>query len=180
VTTLARDLDSRRRRLPPAGGLEVVPGGLARAAADRLAALTARGAGAASAMIHLSDGPHMRLIGGFNLPDGFLPMQQVPVPQTLAGLVRQSRLPLVISDLARDERVPPGAPARVVGIRAYAGFPVLYPGSEVVGVCAVMDYLPRDWSPAELAAADDGAQACTAFVAERRARDAEREQRNAA
>jgi len=178
VTTLARDPESRQRRLLPAGDVEVAPGGLARTAADRLAALTARGAAAASAMIHLSDGPHMRLIGGYNLPDGFLPMQQVPVPLTLAGLVRQSRIPLVIPDLAEDVRVPPDAPARLVGIRAYAGFPVRDPLGEVVGVCAVMDYVPREWTPVQLAAADDGAQACTAFVAERRARDAEREQRH--
>jgi two-component system phosphate regulon sensor histidine kinase PhoR len=88
------------------------------------------------------------------------------------------RVPLVIPDLTVDKRVPPDAPVRSVGIRAYAGFPVKDPAGEVVGVCAVMDYLPREWSPMQLAAADDGAQACTAFVAERRARDAEREQRH--
>jgi two-component system phosphate regulon sensor histidine kinase PhoR len=184
VTALARRTESRPRRMPPetcpvpVGGVEVVPGGLARSAANRLAALTARGSGAASAMIHLADGPHMRLIGGYALPVGFLPMQQVPVPLTLAGLVLHSRLPVVISDLLADSRVPSEAPARSVGIRAYAGFPVRDPLGEVVGVCAVMDYIPRDWSPMQLAAADDGAQACTAFVAERRARDAEREQRH--
>ncbi|HEY0535867.1 MAG TPA: ATP-binding protein [Actinoplanes sp.] len=162
----------------PTGGVEVTPGGLARSAADRLASLTARGAGAASAMIHLADGPHMRLIGGYALPIGFLPMQQVPVPHTLAGLVVHNRFPLVISDLLIDSRVPAGSPARAVGVRAYAGFPVRDPVGEVVGVCAVMDFVPRDWTPMQLAAADDGAQACTAFVAERRARDAEREQRH--
>ena len=47
--------------------IELSPGGLGRSAADRLAALTARGAGAASAMIHLAEGPHMRLIGGYAL-----------------------------------------------------------------------------------------------------------------
>jgi two-component system phosphate regulon sensor histidine kinase PhoR len=200
VTTLARDSESRHRRVRPEAGwplpdnwnhlangpmvdagtasLEVSPGGLARSAADRLASLTARGSGAASAMIHLAEGPHMRLIGGYSLPAGFLPLQQVPMPLTLAGLVLHFRFPLVIPDLAVDSRVPAEAPARSVGIRAYAGFPVRDPAGEVVGVCAVMDYVPREWTPMQLAAADDGAQACTAFVAERRARDAEREQRH--
>jgi two-component system phosphate regulon sensor histidine kinase PhoR len=184
VSTLAHDAESRSRRPRPdkfsllAGGLELMPGGLTRTAADRLAALTARGAGAASAMIHLVEGPHMRLIGGFALPAGFLPMQQVPMPITLAGLVLRYRFPLVIPDLAADPRVPADAPARTVGVRAYAGFPVKDPSGEVVGVCGVMDYEPREWSPMQLAAADDGAQACTAFVAERRARHAEREQRH--
>ena len=158
--------------------VEVTPGGLARSAADRLAALTARGAGAVSAMIHLADGPHMRLIGGYQLPTGFLPMQQVPMSLTLAGLVMRFRYPLIIPDLGADSRVPADAPARSVGIRAYAGFPVRDPAGEVVGVCAVMDYVPREWTSMQLASADDGAQACTAFVAERRARDSEREQRH--
>jgi two-component system phosphate regulon sensor histidine kinase PhoR len=188
VSTLARGTESRfprddgrpeERMLPEhMAALEVTPGGLARSAADRLAALTARGAGAASAMIHLAEGPHMRLIGGYRLPSGFLPMQQVPMSLTLAGLVMHFRYPLVIPDLAADPRVPVDAPARVVGLRAYAGFPVKDSGGEVVGVCSVMDYLPREWTPMQLAAADDGAQACTAFVAERQARDAEREQRH--
>ncbi len=100
------------------GSVEVAPGGLARSAADRLAALTARGAGAASAMIHLIEGPHMRLIGGYQLPSGFLPMQQVPMSLTLAGVVMHVRYPLVIPDLANDSRVPTDAPARTVGLRA--------------------------------------------------------------
>jgi two-component system phosphate regulon sensor histidine kinase PhoR len=195
VSIVARDTESRPSLVrPPTGNrthpdngamvdagaasLEATPGGLARSAAGRLAALTARGAGAASAMIHLAEGPHMRLIGGYALPAGFLPMQQVPMPLTLAGMVMRLRYPVVIPDLAADKRLPPEAPARSVGIRAYAGFPVRDPLGEVVGVCAVMDYVPREWTPMQLAAADDGAQACTAFVAERRARDAEREQRH--
>jgi two-component system, OmpR family, phosphate regulon sensor histidine kinase PhoR len=191
VSTVARDMENRLRRVHPltpaescamvdagAASVELVPNGLGRSAADRLAALTARGAGAASAMIHLAEGPHMRLIGGYALPAGFLPMQQVPMPLTLAGLVMHFRFPLVIPDVTADKRVPREAPVRAVGIRAYAGFPVKDPAGEVVGVCAVMDYVAREWTPMQLAAADDGAQACTAFVAERRARDAEREQRH--
>jgi two-component system phosphate regulon sensor histidine kinase PhoR len=189
VSTLARETESRpRRMLPetkrleacpmPEGGLELAPGSLTRSAADRLAALTARGAGAASAMIHLAEGRHVRLIGGYALPAGFLPLQQVPVPLTMAGLVLRNRIPLVVTDVAGDPRIPVECPARSVGIRAYAGFPVRDPSGEVVGVCAVMDYLPRDWTSIQLAAADDGAQACTAFVAERRALDAERRQRH--
>ncbi len=42
----------------------------------------------------------------------------------------------------------------------------------------MMDYVPREWTSMQLAAADDGALACTAFVAERRSRESEREQRH--
>src|SRR4051794_18661310 len=108
----------------PVAALEMRPGGVSQAAADRLAALTARGAGARSALIHLVDGRQMCLIGGHELPPGFERMQPVPVSATLAGLVLQSRFPVIIRDVDTDARVPLDAPARVVGIRSYAGFPV--------------------------------------------------------
>ncbi|WP_203782829.1 ATP-binding protein [Paractinoplanes rishiriensis] len=150
---------------------------MSRVAADRLAALTEGGARAACAMIHLAEGRNMRLIGGHNLPPGFEPMQQVPMSSTLAGLLLRTGFPLVISDVEADDRVPPDAPVRAVGIRSYAGFPVRDPAGEIVGVCAVMDYQTRHWQPDELTAVDNGAQACAAFVAEQRAHEAEHQQR---
>ncbi|WP_305790010.1 ATP-binding protein [Symbioplanes lichenis] len=157
--------------------MEMVPGGLSLTAADRLAALTARATGARCAMIHLAEGRHTRLIGGHNMPPGFDRMSQVPRSTTLAGIVLRTGYPIVVSDTLTDERVPEDAPVLTVGLRSYAGFPVRAPGGEIVGVCAVMDYEPREWQPDELAAVDEGAQACTAFVAEQRAREAEQQQR---
>ncbi|GGQ75246.1 GAF domain-containing sensor histidine kinase [Couchioplanes azureus] len=161
----------------PVAAVEMAPGGMSRTAADRLAALTTRGARAACAMIHLVEGRNLRLIGGHHMPQGFEPMQDVPMSATLGGVLLRTGFPVVVSDVDADERVPVDAPVRAVGIRSYAGFPVRDPDGAIVGVCAVMDYQPRQWQPDELTAVDDGAQACTAFVAEQRAREAEQEQR---
>lgn len=161
----------------PAAVMEVAPGGMSRTAADRLAALTVRGARAACAMIHLTDGANMRLIGGHALPAGFEPMQRVPMIFTLGGQVLRSGFPVVIGDVDTDDRVPAEAPVRAVGIHSYAGYPIHDSAGAIVGVCAVMDYLPRRWQPDELTAVDDGAQACAAFVAEQRAHQGERAQR---
>ena len=158
--------------------MELRSGGMSQTAADRLAALTARGARARTAAIHLADGDQLNLIGGHQLPDGFQRMRPVPVSSTLAGIVLRTRLPLIITDVDADPRVPVDAPARTVGLRCYAGFPVRDPDGAVVGVCAVMDEQPREWEAAELAAVDDGAQACTTFVGELLAREAERRQRH--
>ncbi|WP_239140878.1 ATP-binding protein [Actinoplanes campanulatus] len=157
--------------------MEMAPGGMSRMAADRLAALTEGGARAACALIHLAEGRNMRLVGGHNLPPGFEPMQQVPMSSTLAGALLRTGFPLVISDVETDDRVPLDAPVRAVGIRSYAGYPVRDPAGAIVGVCAVMDYQPRHWQPDELTAVDNGAQACTAFVAEQRAHEVEHQQR---
>jgi signal transduction histidine kinase/PAS domain-containing protein len=175
-------MSRRSRAAPPAGveiaptvrgevlaGLEIKPGDLVQDAANRLAALTARAASAATAMIHLAEGRKLRLIGGVGLPEGWRQMESVPTSSTLAGLVIHYGFAVVIRDVQDDPRVAPDAPLRLVGIRSYAGFPVRDLNGEAVGTCAVTDYRPRDWRADELAAVDEGAQACTAFVAEQRA-----------
>jgi two-component system phosphate regulon sensor histidine kinase PhoR len=177
ATTATVAAPAHRHPERPAAELEMSPGGMSQTAADRLAALTARASSATCAMIHVTDGRHMRLIGGHALPPGFSRMQQVPISSTLAGLVLASGFPVVITDLETDSRVPADAPVRSTPLRSYAGFPVRDPDSQIVGVCAVSDVRPRDWLPEELTAVDDGAQACRAFVAEQRARESEHRQR---
>ncbi|BCY09373.1 ATP-binding protein [Actinoplanes sp. L3-i22] len=162
---------------PAAAALELAPGGLTRNSADRMAAVIARAAQASSAMIHLTDGQHLRLIGGHGLPPGFNQRQSAPIASTLAGLVLHSGFPVVICDTRTDIRVPIDAPVRSTDLRCYAGFPIRDPDGHLVGVCAVMNNQCRDWLPEQLAGVDDGAQACTAFVAEHLGREREHHQR---
>jgi signal transduction histidine kinase/PAS domain-containing protein len=150
-------------------GLEIRPGNAVNTAADRLAALTARACAAPSAMIHLVEDRQLRLIGGHRLPEGFTRADKVPASATLAGLVVHYGFAVVIEDVRTDARVPPDAPVRAAGVRSYAGFPIHDPAGAAVGVCAVMDHQPRRWQAAELAAVDEGAQACSAFVADQHA-----------
>ncbi|WP_433087882.1 ATP-binding protein [Dactylosporangium sp. CA-052675] len=162
----------------PLGELELSAGALSQAAADQLAALTARAAGAPAAMIHLATAGALRYAGGVGLPAQFDRQRYAPARSTLAGWVIANDHPLIVTDAELDHRVPPDAPVRAAGIRAYAGFPIRDPEGETVGVCAVLDRRPRPWTAAELTAVDEGAQACMAFVCERRAReDADRQHR---
>lgn len=160
--------------------LELGTDGMSSEAADKLAALTAGAAGAPTGMIHLASGDWLRVVGSFGLPGGFETARRAPARSTLAGWVISHRHPLIVTDLLADGRVPLEAPARAVGVRSYAGFPIRAPDGEIVGVCAVLDYRPRSWEAAELTHVDEGAQACTAFVAEQLARDAERQARELA
>lgn len=141
---------------------------MARQAADALAAVTARAAQAPTAMVHLLDGEAVRLVGGWGLPPGWTVLRRVPLHSTLAGMVIHNGVPLIVSDTDTDTRVPADASIRAAGIRAYAGFPVRDPDDNVVGVCAVMDSTARPWSTQQLTGVQDGARACTAFVAEQR------------
>jgi signal transduction histidine kinase/PAS domain-containing protein len=137
-------------------------------AADALAAVTARAAGAPAAMIHIVDGARMRLMGGRGLPPGWHVEQRPPTSATLAGVVIRGGDPLIVTDLRDDARVPAEAWARDAGIRSYAGFGIRDPDGAVVGVCAALDYRPRKWTPEQLTGVADGARACAAFVAQRR------------
>ncbi|MDG6105776.1 GAF domain-containing protein [Dactylosporangium aurantiacum] len=164
----------------PLAELELTAGGLWQDAADKLAAVTARAAGARTATIHLAAGATLYVAGGSGLPEGLQAIRRAPARSTLAGWVIGHGHPLIVNDVRSDRRVPPDAPVRRVGIRAYAGFPIRDPAGEIVGVCAVMDGEPRSWSAAQLAGVDEGAQACTAFVAEQQARVAEQQARREA
>ncbi|HYN96865.1 MAG TPA: PAS domain-containing sensor histidine kinase [Pilimelia sp.] len=148
------------------GQLELSSGALSQVAAGHLAALTAQAAQAPTAMIHLLEGEQLRLVGSSGLPAEWASAAAVPVSSTLGGLVLAEGLPVVITEVASDARVPASAPGRAVGERAYVGFPIRDGQDHVAGVCAVLDYQPRSWDTRQLAAVDEGAQACTAFVIE--------------
>ncbi|BFU46304.1 ATP-binding protein [Krasilnikovia sp. MM14-A1004] len=145
--------------------------------ANRLAALVARAATAPTAMIHVAEGRSIRLIGGWEVPAGYPRKEPIPAAHTLFGLVIQYGFPLVIEDVRTDARVPAEAPVHAMGIRSYAGFPVRDPDGEIVGVCAVMDTRTRHWLAGELAAVDEAAQAGTALVGQRYARQEVESQR---
>ncbi|ATO79605.1 multi-sensor hybrid histidine kinase [Actinoplanes sp. SE50] len=157
--------------------MELTAGAMSWEAANKLAAVTARAAGAPTALIHLTDGDHLRLAGGAGLPDGWKRIGHVPVSSGLAGIILGSGEPLIVTDTAADVRVPAGAPISAVAGRAYAGFPIRDPQGTLVGVCAVLDYQVRQWTDEELAGVREGAQACTAFVAEQQARQQADQQR---
>ncbi|HWH01436.1 MAG TPA: ATP-binding protein [Pilimelia sp.] len=148
---------------------EPAPAEMRQEAADALAAVTARAARAPTAMVHLIDSDGMRLVGGVGLPEGWHARRRVPLSSTLAGVVVREGCPLIVEDVATDDRVPADAPLRAVGARAYAGFPIRDADETILGVCAVMDTRPRRWQAGELAGVDEGARACTVFAAEQRA-----------
>jgi signal transduction histidine kinase/PAS domain-containing protein len=163
------------------GGADCVDLGqsaLSPVAADRLAALAAEAAEAPAGLVQLVDGARLRVLGGCGLPADWQALRDVPLDNTVAGLVVRGGFPIVVEDTRSDGRVPVDAPIHAVGARAYAGFPIRDPQGAVVGVCCVLDYRPRSWRARHLAAVDHAAQVCTAFVTEELARrEADRQRR---
>ncbi|GAB7042665.1 MULTISPECIES: sensor histidine kinase [Catenuloplanes] len=142
---------------------------LSQDAADRLAELAARATGAPTGLVQLLEGRSMLMSGGYHLPAVWADLGAIPAASTLAGVILDSGCPLVVHDVLDDARVPPDAPVRRADARAYLGYPVRSRTGAVVGVCAVVDYRPRDWTVAEQSVVGHAAEVCGTFVAEREA-----------
>jgi signal transduction histidine kinase/PAS domain-containing protein len=139
--------------------------------ADQLATLVARAAHAPGAMIHFREGATLRLYGAWGLSPAGAEVAELPLTGSLTGLVATGGRPLVIDEVATDDRVPADSPLRSSGWRGgYLGQPVTDHDGRVIGVCCAFDPAPRAWTSAEVAAVAEAAQVCTLLISERLAR----------
>src|SRR6266496_4713349 len=74
-------------------------GVLTSGAADQLAALVARAAGAPAGLIHFLQGTRLRLYGGWGLSLPWDAVADTPVGHSPAGIVVRTDAPLVIRDM---------------------------------------------------------------------------------
>ncbi len=91
-------------------GVPVLPpephrGVLTSGAADQLAALAARAAHAPVGLIHFVQGGRLRLYGGWGLSGSWDAVADAPAEESLAGLVLSSDAPVLVTDVASDDRV---------------------------------------------------------------------------
>ncbi|MCW2678270.1 MAG: Serine phosphatase RsbU, regulator of sigma subunit [Modestobacter sp.] len=76
---------------------------------------------------------------------------QIPSADSLGRAVVAARAPLVVDDARADRRLAGLPPVRDGQVAAYLGVPVVDASSEfVVGVLAVFDPAPRDWTDADV------------------------------
>ncbi|HEX2073320.1 MAG TPA: SpoIIE family protein phosphatase [Geodermatophilus sp.] len=119
------------------------------AAYDRLSSLAARMLGTGHAKVTLFTAEDT-VIGGHGLPPGVVGGPALLTGAISALTVRQGA-PLVVPDAAHDQRVA-RLPAVTSGqVAAYLGAPLVAASGHVVGVLAVYDTRPREWSDDEAA-----------------------------
>jgi len=75
---------------------------------------------------------------------------EFPVEATFCNLVVRGQAAFIVTDAAADERVRDHFQVSNLGVRAWAGFPVLAPGGETIGSFCVFDVREREWSDREL------------------------------
>ncbi|MGW6882840.1 PP2C family protein-serine/threonine phosphatase [Streptomyces goshikiensis] len=72
--------------------------------------------------------------------------------------------PLIVEDAVNDPRTSGHTSVGPMNIGAWAGFPLLAPGGEVLGSFCVIDDRPRTWSPADLITLETLARAVSAEI----------------
>jgi PAS domain S-box-containing protein len=114
------------------------------AAFDRLSALAARLVGAGHAKVTLFT-DHDGVVGGHGLPAGVIGGPAL-LTGALSAITVRLGAPMNIPAAGRDTRVA-DLPAVTSGqVQAYLGAPLVAASGHVVGVLAVYDTEPRDWS----------------------------------
>lgn len=84
----------------------------------------------------------------FGLPD--TSPRQNTVEESFCQYVVRSRTELVVTDASVDARTRDNPSVASMGVRAWAGFPLVSPDGEVLGSFCVVDTVAREWSVQDL------------------------------
>jgi signal transduction histidine kinase/PAS domain-containing protein len=136
-----------------------------RCLADQLARLVAEAVGAPNALISLVHIQRQIVLGSFGAGRTGAGPTEIAAERSLCDAVVAAGIPIIVSDAPADRRFGETAAVRKHGLGAYVGFPIRDADGHVVGVLAIGDHLPRDWSARQLSVIDDAAQLFTAGLA---------------
>ena len=166
LTDPARLSAVRRRVLPDASSNQEF---------DRLTRLANRALGAPIVLVSLVETDHQVLAGCHGLPEPWATSRQTPLSYSFCQHVVSSGEPLLVADarshpLFRDNRA-----VTELGVRAYAGVPLISSDGHVLGAFCSLDTRPRHWAPEEVATLHDLAAVAMAEL-DRRAVAAEQVQ----
>ncbi|MFI5957817.1 ATP-binding protein [Cryptosporangium sp. NPDC051539] len=146
-----------------------------RCLADQLARLVAEACGAPNALISLVHVQRQVVLGSFGAGRAGAGPAEIAAERSLCESVVAAGIPIIVSDATQDRRFAETAAVRKHGLGAYVGFPIRDADDLVVGVLAIGDHLPREWSARQLTVIDDAAQLFTAGLSgeiDRHLRDA--------
>lgn len=125
-----------------------------RQALDRLAAKAAATLKTPISLITFVDGEGQYFRGEFGLPATLAVIRRMPISYSICQfMIRDPRLLLI-----PDTEIHPlltGHPSVVeMGIRAYLGIPLILSEGCPIGSLSFVDYVPRNWTPAEISHAE--------------------------
>ena len=113
---------------------------------DRLTALASRLLKAPIAAMTLVDDRRQFIMSHRGLPDDVAAARETPISHSICARVVAGAEPLLVRDTLADPRLATHPAACEMGMRAYAGFPVLTRDGHALGSLCVCDTEPHDWS----------------------------------
>ena len=117
---------------------------------DRFARVAARAAGTPVALVSLVDDERQCFVGMCGLGQPWADARQTPLSHSFCQHVVANRAPLVIEDARLDPILCSNLAITDLDVVAYAGFPIVSPGGEVLGSLCAIDDQPRIWGAEQL------------------------------
>jgi GAF domain-containing protein len=131
---------------------------------DSLTALAARLLGAPMAFLTVVDDERSAWLATCGVDTSADERPGGPVRGSFCQYVIADRAPFVVSDASRHPRTRDNPAVTEMGVRAWAGFPVLDADGHALGSFCVMDVEPRTWSEDDIATLGVLAQAASSQI----------------
>jgi GAF domain-containing protein len=122
---------------------------------DRIVRLTARVLDAPIALITLVDADRQYFKASFGLAEPLASARQTALPSSICQYTVAAGARLVVCDTRVEHWLDDNPAVAELGVRAYAGVPLMTPDCHAVGAICVIDLKPREWTDGELASLED-------------------------
>jgi PAS domain S-box-containing protein len=122
---------------------------------DRLTRLAAAICSAPTALIAFVGGDREHFKSWHGLPESLASLRETPLTHSICQYAVASRRPLVVPDAARDPVLHASPAVTELGVRAYAGAPLITSDGHCLGTISVLDWRPRGWSDEQVALLQD-------------------------
>ncbi|MBD0319928.1 MAG: PAS domain S-box protein, partial [Gemmatimonadetes bacterium] len=133
---------------------------------DRLTRLTVRVLGAGASTLTLLDGDRQffKSAAGPAMP----PLRETPLDYSLCRHTAADGEPLAVGDTLADERMRDSPTVTTLGMRAYAGVPLITADGHMLGALCALDTRQRVWTPGDMETLADLAAIAGAEIERRR------------
>lgn len=122
---------------------------------DRVARLAARTLNAPVGLVTLVESDRQYFKAAFGLPEPLASTRQTPLEYSICQYAVALGAPLVVCDARVEHWLDDNLAVTQLGVRAYAGVPLVSVEGHVIGTLCVLDLTPRQWTPQDLANLDD-------------------------
>jgi hypothetical protein len=117
---------------------------------DRFARVASTALRASVALISLVDDRRQFLKSAVGLPEPFASRRELPLTHSFCQHVVSTKEPIVIADAPKHPLVRDNLAVLELGVKAYAGVPLLTQESQALGALCVMEPTPRAWTTHEV------------------------------